>query len=372
MKYLTIITLLLIFSSASGVNPRIWTNEIGQQIEGSFIEADQAQQNITVKKTTDNSLVTIPISTLSTEDQLFLDQHEYFLLRNKPETLTEEGIVIILAIEGDDIVIRDELTNETITKSSIIMGTSIGHDHKITTGFDSSISLLFSNGTSVNVEPQSELSIQDFYQKDFESSEQSLDTLEKEPTYSYLKLYFNSGKLIINTTPLNDDSTFHIETSTGVAGIRGTEFEISEQDGTFGLNVAKGQVDFFDHSNNSFKIRSNKGINFQSKHPFKNRIYSSKELPPHVKDRIASKNKFSKNLTGKISMNKMLKHKSKWMEKSKGRNELRKKFKNRGHGNSGNKSPSMKPGSNTPNKENTSNHRPMKSRGKSPKGKKRR
>jgi hypothetical protein len=94
----------------------------------------------------------------------------------------------------------------------------------VKTGEDASIVLVFSNGATVRLAANTELSIDEFVQQPFPDDELVLDKLEKEPTKSSTKLRLDHGELVGHVLALRTDSTHIINTPAGAAGIRGTTF----------------------------------------------------------------------------------------------------------------------------------------------------
>ncbi len=101
-------------------------------------------------------------------------------------------------------------------------GMFIQQGAKIVTGGDSSVSLVFENGSSVEVEPSSSFSIDEFVQDPFSSENLDYKTIDKAPSRSVTKISVPQGSIIFNVAKQKPGSTFDIVTPVGVAGIRGT------------------------------------------------------------------------------------------------------------------------------------------------------
>jgi ferric-dicitrate binding protein FerR (iron transport regulator) len=118
----------------------------------------------------------------------------------------------------------------------------------VVTGKGSSVVLVFSNGSTVSVGPDSRLAVDEFTQDPF-AQDVKLTDLKQEPTTSHTKLNLTYGELVGNVKKLKGDSTFQVQTPVGAAGIRGTTFQLTYIPGANGaytlmLGTASGLVIF--------------------------------------------------------------------------------------------------------------------------------
>lgn len=127
---------------------------------------------------------------------------------------------------------------------------AISEKYVVTTGQNSSVILVFSNGSTINLAQDSTLSIEEFLQDPFSTS-YSMATASEEPSTSTTKLTLTRGELVGNVKHLHQDgangSTFTVNTPVGAAGIRGTTFRIIFRPDTSGkafftLSTAEGEV----------------------------------------------------------------------------------------------------------------------------------
>ena len=121
----------------------------------------------------------------------------------------------------------------------------------IVTGKDSSVVLVFMNGSSIQLGAETRLKIDEFkmdpYDKEILPSK-----LAKEPSVSKTALNLAYGEIVGDVKKLNTagGSTYSIKTPVGAAGIRGTVFRIvfrPSSDGkafTFQLSTSEGLVVF--------------------------------------------------------------------------------------------------------------------------------
>ncbi len=119
----------------------------------------------------------------------------------------------------------------------------------INTAADATVVLLFSNGSTLTIQPSSTLSIEQYLQAPIPEGSPSLDALEKEPSTSKTKLRLLEGDIIGSVKKLNTEegSSYEVDSPIGTAGIRGTNFSFSTKvrgvatpSGRFGISVGRG------------------------------------------------------------------------------------------------------------------------------------
>lgn len=119
----------------------------------------------------------------------------------------------------------------------------------INTASDATVVLLFSNGSSLTIKPDTTISIEEYLQAPVPQGSPSLDSLDKEPTTSKTKLRLLEGDIIGSVKKLNEDegSSYEVDSPIGTAGIRGTNYELSVKirgvttpSGRFGISVGRG------------------------------------------------------------------------------------------------------------------------------------
>lgn len=119
----------------------------------------------------------------------------------------------------------------------------------INTAADSTVVLLFSNGSSLTIKPETTLSIEEYLQAPIPEGSPSLDKLDKEPTTSKTKLRLLEGDIIGSVKKLNEEegSRYEVDSPIGTAGIRGTNYVLSVKvrgvstpTGRFGISIGQG------------------------------------------------------------------------------------------------------------------------------------
>jgi hypothetical protein len=149
----------------------------------------------------------------------------------------------------------------TVTKVNLVdrsetplrNGEVLIQDNAILTGpGDSSVVLVFSNGSTVKVGNESRLEIREFLMDPLQTDIPNIAALTNEPTVSRTHLRLEFGEMVGKVKTLNRaaGSAFTVSTPAGAAGIRGTTFRIVYRptgDGqafNFSLSTSEGVVLF--------------------------------------------------------------------------------------------------------------------------------
>jgi hypothetical protein len=156
------------------------------------------------------------------------------------------GRVVVAKAEGD--VMATNLVDQSERK--LVANDVIGQNYRVITGTDSQAILVFSNGATLNLGSNSDLSIEEFLQDPFDDNV-ALADLKEEPASSTTRLNLSRGELVGNVKRLRPErgSSFIVKTPVGAAGIRGTTFRIvfrPDANGTvtFTLSTSEGVILF--------------------------------------------------------------------------------------------------------------------------------
>ena len=230
---------------------RTWTSSDGRTLEARFIE--QVGSNVKIKNEAGREF-TLPITRFSQADQDYIGQIKALSFFKKSALSYEDdlkGAIIATAIKGKVEVIDPpreisygkigRLPSRIIKKGTIINPLSI-----IKTGNDSSVSLLFTNGSIGNLNENSSMMLKDFWQSEIRPSNRPVNEQVEEVSLSRIHLELELGDLVVKVKKLSRSSNFRIDTSLGVAGIRGTSFRISSTPQENRLSVTEGLVEFLD------------------------------------------------------------------------------------------------------------------------------
>lgn len=129
------------------------------------------------------------------------------------------GTVKAFTVKGDVTLIGPSGKTQPLQR-----GMEFTEGSTVKTGENSSALLLFSNGSAVTVSQLSEMKVTDFEQVDFDPQLGSYLRLTEDPSQSKTKIYLDDGKLAGQVKRLQVGSTYEVNTPTGSAGIRGTDW----------------------------------------------------------------------------------------------------------------------------------------------------
>lgn len=161
------------------------------------------------------------------------------------EAVPNYGQIIAARVIGD--VDAVNLADHTVTP--LHNNDLIFQGYSIRTGPDASIVLVFSNGSTIRLAADTELSVDEFLQDPFAGEELAVEQLTAEPTHSSTKLNLVRGEVVGHVLSLHPGSTHEIQTPVGAAGIRGTVFrhlyrETDDGRVNFSSSTDEGEVEF--------------------------------------------------------------------------------------------------------------------------------
>lgn len=157
------------------------------------------------------------------------------------------GVIKASAVRGD--VKKINLTDKS--EAALRNGDVLTQNNAIVTGpGDSSVVLVFANGSTVRVGHSSRLEIREFLMDPLKTDIANVAALDKEPTRSRTDLRLEFGEMVGNVKTLDRaaGSSFSVSTPAGAAGIRGTTFRIvyrptgNGQAFNFQLSTSEGVV----------------------------------------------------------------------------------------------------------------------------------
>lgn len=152
------------------------------------------------------------------------------------------GVIRVMRLVGTA-SIREDSSEKAV---ALHPGDVLSENYTLKTGPYSSVVLLFSNGSTVVIKADTELSISKFIQDPFEASTEYMSQLEAEPSSSQTTLKLNYGTLVGKVKHLNTEkgSSYDVSTPMGIAGIRGTSFSLTVNKDAGTLQVAEGEMFF--------------------------------------------------------------------------------------------------------------------------------
>ena len=142
----------------------------------------------------------------------------------------ESGALILADVQGN-VQFLDEQGNP-VEDGKMVAGGILPKDYSAVTGpAPSKIIFLLSNGTLMTLTENTKMKVRTFEQVPFDPAGKKLKDLNNEPSQSKVEIDLDMGSLIVKTKKLNKASSFDIYSAVGVAGIRGTEFQLQSNPG---------------------------------------------------------------------------------------------------------------------------------------------
>lgn len=178
------------------------------------------------------------------------------------EAAQQPGQIVAQRVTGS-VLLVNLADNSTVALQN---GDTLKEGSAVRTTTGASAVLVFSNGATINVSSDTELSIDQFLQDPF-SDEVKVADLKEEPTTSVTKLKLIHGEVVGNVRHLHQDrgSSFEVDTPVGAAGIRGTTFSVTYQPqgngkAFFSISTAEGTVVFSSVTNQTVPVPSGQQI----------------------------------------------------------------------------------------------------------------
>lgn len=133
---------------------------------------------------------------------------------------TQPGQIKAARLEGE----VTKITAASV-ETPLVNGELLTETDTVVTGEKGSVVLVFTNGSTVRIAPNSRLRV-DKFQMDPLADGTDLSKLTEEPSPSQTELNLAFGEIVGNVKKLKGTSNYSIKTPVGAAGIRGTTFRI--------------------------------------------------------------------------------------------------------------------------------------------------
>lgn len=199
---------------------------------------------------------------------------------------TAAGQIRAMKIEGE--VSKVSAAGVTTPLKS---GDALTETDAVLTGKNSSVVLVFANGSSVKVAADSRLAIDEF-KMDPLADEVKLSDLKAEPSVSKTSLNLAYGEMVGDVKKLNKSSSYSIKTPVGAAGIRGTIFRIvfrpdANGKAFFQVSTAEGLVVVEGVTGGEVPVAADKQVEVlvDTTNP-SNPTITTKDLPPETRTSI--------------------------------------------------------------------------------------
>ncbi len=183
-------------------------------------------------------------------------------------------------------------------QAKVKVGSLVPVGHYAQAGAGGRMVILLSNGTLLTLKERTKMRIGNFEQEPFEPKGRKVSDLEGEPSVSQVEIELDWGDLVVKTKKLNKGSSLSITSATGTAGVRGTEFQISENPGQgMQLDVTESTVAFTPPGGQTIPVSQGQGVDVSSAG-----VVAPRPVNPVVAESIAVTNQAATQVSGEISM----------------------------------------------------------------------
>jgi hypothetical protein len=200
------------------------------------------------------------------------------------------GAARVLRVEGGEAVSVDPDGKQ----EKLQAGAFLQQGSSISTGPKSTVDLLFENGTTIRIEPGTELSIDRLMTSPFDPAVIDYETIQQEPGSSNTLIGVSEGTIFFDVAKLKKESAFQISTPLGIAGIRGTagfsRSDAREAAAPVSFGLATGSAQFSTPNGNARPIA--RGEAYGVAEP--NLGYEMKPNPPNARNLIAKSGQFGR------------------------------------------------------------------------------
>jgi hypothetical protein len=133
------------------------------------------------------------------------------------------GEVVVITLEGT--ATATDMATGQLRK--LVVGDRLLQGTRISTNGRSKVGLGFTNGTFLEVAPDSQFTVQEFFQEPWDADSHDVENAEAEPSRSRTTLFLNAGQVLADIKKLKSGSGMEIVTPLASAGIRGTKGQIT-------------------------------------------------------------------------------------------------------------------------------------------------
>ena len=204
---------------------------------------------------------------------------------------------VIVADYKDPVRFLDQ-EGQLIDFGNELRGSVITEGQTAQVGIGGKLVLLFSNGTITTLQSQTKIKIGVFEQVSFDAGDKKVSDLEGEPSESKVVIDLDWGSLVVKTKKLDKKSSFDINSPIGTAGIRGTEFQMSQNLGTgVQLDVTESTVAFTPPGGVPTPVSQGNGLDVSS-----SGVSTPRPVNPAVAQNIGATNQAATQSTNDISL----------------------------------------------------------------------
>ena len=208
---------------------------------------------------------------------------------------SSKGAVVVVAIKQPVLFFQ---ASGIPSLEKIEIGSILFEGKSAMAGKGGSLTLLLSNGTLVTMESETKMKIGLFEQKPFDFANLKVSDLEGEPSNSKVEIDLEFGALVVKTKKLKRSSSFAINSEAGTAGVRGTEFQLSQAPGSgIQLDVTESTVAFTPPGGQPVPVSQGQGLDVSA-----SGVVSSRPVNPVVAQNVSAKNESATQASGEVSL----------------------------------------------------------------------
>ena len=217
-------------------------------------------------------------------------------LEAQSEKKNSKGAVIV-ADYKEPVRFLDQ-AGQNIDFGNELRGSIITEGQTAQVGIGGKLVLLFSNGTITTLQSQTKMKIGVFEQVPFDAGDKKVADLKGEPSESKVVIDLDWGSMVVKTKKLDKKSSFDINSPIGTAGIRGTEFQMSQNPGTgVQLDVTESTVAFTPPGGVPTPVSQGNGLDVSSAG-----VSTPRPVNPAVAQNIGATNQAATQSTNDISL----------------------------------------------------------------------
>ncbi|MBJ7327767.1 MAG: FecR domain-containing protein [Chthoniobacterales bacterium] len=145
-------------------------------------------------------------------------------------------------------------------KERLKEGDFIRQGNAVETAANSKALLLFENGSTINLQPSTKFSIEEFLIDPFDAKKVDYQKIKSEPSTSVTKVSVDDGTILFDMPKLHtaQGSRFDMSNPVGTAGIRGTAGYLSDNS----MGVTEGQVQFSNQNGQTQNFNAGQSTGF--------------------------------------------------------------------------------------------------------------
>jgi len=229
---------------------RTWTSSDGRKLEAKFVK--RSGNKIKIVNSSGKEFV-LSLSRLSKEDQQYVLDAPLRESFKPPQSFSQgkKGALVIASLKGK-VEVQDRYETKPASAGQVVTS-----QKSILTGTDGSAVIIFTNGTSASIGPNTQLFFQNIWQREFRASSSRVSQIKEETSPSRIAMELKMGELVVDVKKLKKDSSFLIDSPVAAVGIRGTKFGFSVSSSGSSVAVIEGEVVVLDSQKKAVKLINN-------------------------------------------------------------------------------------------------------------------